>query len=216
MDCCCSKNWASAAGLAAVVLVNAVCEADVVFVVDMDSFHHTQAWLLLFLTETTDWNAIMIGCCCHVWGEQVLPSSTGSVVWHHHRHVTLPMVTSLLCKAQSLAPDGLECSFASMHVVRELNIAKCMCGSFIYKPQGASYRNHQYCLHIINTKAVCLLIRIFLFSSVQSNGSSNVWFMLFLCGVAFWYWFTTTVLGHLTEEILPGSAVSCIVIPAIL
>lgn len=38
--------------------------------------------------------------------------------------------------------------------------------------------------------------------------------MLFLCSIVFnhWYRFTAGVLAHLTEEILPGSGVSCIVI----
>lgn len=128
LDCRCEKDWAIAAGLAAVVLASKTREAEVVFVVDMDSFHHSQAWLLLFLTETIDQNTSMVGCCCNVWGDQVLLSSTGSVVCHHCWHVTLPVV-SPQCKAQPVAHDGLGCSFASVHVERESNIAKSMCAS---------------------------------------------------------------------------------------
>lgn len=63
MDCC---FGASAAGLAAVTVASTACKADVVIVVDMD---RTQAWLLLFSTETSDQNAGMVGCCRRVWGD---------------------------------------------------------------------------------------------------------------------------------------------------
>lgn len=89
MDCCCSKDCAIVAGLAAVVLANKACSADVVIVVDMDNFHHTQAWLLLFLSETSDQNTGMVGCCRRVWADQLLLPSTGSVVCHYRQHVTL-------------------------------------------------------------------------------------------------------------------------------
>lgn len=48
----------------------------------------------------------MAGCCYRAWGDQVLLSSAGSVVCHHRWHVTVPVVTSKVRKAQSPARDG--------------------------------------------------------------------------------------------------------------
>lgn len=87
-----------------------------------------------------------------------------------------------------------------------------------YKPQRASYSNHQYWLHI-NTKAVYLLSESFgflLFNPMDLVNYINVIYLVSLrCSRNYLYWFTTGVLADLTKEILPGSAVSCSMIACI-
>ena len=86
------------------------------------------------------------GCCCfwlrpvtrtRLWSAAVTMSA---VTWSFTLisrqcciswHVTLSVVISMVCKAHSVARDWFGCSFVSMHVEREFNIAKCMCGSLL-------------------------------------------------------------------------------------
>lgn len=148
IECCCSKDRAIVSGLPAGVLT------DKALAWTWITFHHTQAWLLLFLCETSDQNTSMVGCFLHVWADQLLMPSTGSVVCHLRHHISLSIVTSLLCKPQSLAHDGTVCSFAGVHGEREFNIAKGMCGSLITKLREPL---------TVTINAICISLKLNLF-----------------------------------------------------
>lgn len=99
----------------------------------------------MFLLSWT-WIAFIthrLSCCCfcrrpatrtQVWWAAV---ATSGVTKFYCRleavlyDTTADMLPPCVCKARSPAHDGLGCSFANVHVEREFNIAKSMCGSFV-------------------------------------------------------------------------------------
>lgn len=118
----------------------------------------------------------MAGCCYRAWGEQVLLSSSGSVVCHHIWHVTLPVVTSMLCKTQSLIHDRLSCSFARVHVDGEFSHADGACKSL-----SIGIKEHRLIVSCsITTWVVVFIIYIFL---VQSGSLEINLCDLFICAV---------------------------------